>query len=197
MEFAPDLEALTTADANTVRQLISPHWVREMRLQLRPPEIDPVPAVLPWECNRCGRKYLRQRGWAIRHRERNDCVSGRRRQSANDRPLSPPVVASPPTTSVVARRRRGTWQSVTLRHHLRTEREVLCRTFRGCTRGCGNVSRPASPMPTCPRCLFLSWMSSAQDNLGWHTIVYGHQDDTAANRRRVSKWSPPQDLWSP
>ena len=105
----------------------------------------------------------------------------------------------PPPTSLVARRRRGTWQSVTLRHHLCSEVAIMTRVSQGCTNGCraGDPASSPSSTVTCSRCFFLAWMTSAQDNRGWHTIVYGQQDDSAANRRRVAKWSPAQEAWSP
>ena len=61
-------------------------------------QLRPVLLHVPWACNRCGRTYLRQRIWAVRHREANTCVSGRMWRTSRGRLHLPSaaVVAPPP-----------------------------------------------------------------------------------------------------
>ena len=154
---------------------------------------------MPWTCARCGKVYIRNRSHAEQHRSDNACAvrpRSEQRSSVTETTVSPALAPTPvPSTPAlerqqVERRRRGSWQTIALRSDLPLA--VRTRVARDCVRGYSS-----SAANVCVRCLYLSWVTEAQDNRNWHVIVYEGTGDDVVNRRRVSRWSPPQQSWSP
>jgi hypothetical protein len=177
------IELMKPKDQKTVRLALDKKTVEEARRQLAPAKIVP-PTIMPWTCNRCGKKYEQKMQCATQHVKEDKCKTKRKK-----RPTVPR--GKPCKKKEHGHQRHLTWRAnihAVLRKTTKTT-EICREKYDGC-HGCHHQHKQ------CERCYFLEWMKVAQDPKEWDKIVYKTTDgDSVIGRRRQTKWDTPTEAW--
>ena len=146
-------QLLPPCQRGPVREALSERRAAEIHNQRRP-RINP-PRMVPWTCNRCGKRYSRSLQHALRHVTEDACSTPR---------MPPPGrVQSAPDAHAAGHRRLKHWQD----------------TLRYCLKGLPRFAAPASDChrcatraKSCDSCFHARWTRAAHD-ISWIDLIYG------------------------